>query len=341
MARRPLAFLLVIGALLALAVPLWAQGRLTFQIATGSTAGTYFPIGQMLASIISHPPGVGRCEEEGRCGPPGLLASARASEGSIANARAVNEGRVASGLVQADVAADALFGRGVFAEEGALSELRMITILYPEFVHLVVASGSDIAGLPDLRRKRLAIDAPGSGSNAFARKLLAAAKLSEKNLTLSFEPSDRAAQLLREGALDAFIVIGGPPLPAVGDLLASGAGRLLPLEGEAVEGLLARDPVIRRARLPAGLYGESPETSTLAIGALWVVSAEMSPDVVHAITRALWHPANRRLLDSGHPMGRLIRPETAALYLPIPLHEGALRFYRERAAERLERRSER
>jgi TRAP-type uncharacterized transport system substrate-binding protein len=109
--------IVVAAALSAMAmtgIPVDTGERIDFKIATGSSSGTYFPIGQMLASLISHPPGVARCEAEGRCGPVGLFAAARASEGSIANARAVNEGRVTSGLAQADIAADAYEGRGAF-----------------------------------------------------------------------------------------------------------------------------------------------------------------------------------------------------------------------------------
>ncbi|HXJ00023.1 MAG TPA: TAXI family TRAP transporter solute-binding subunit, partial [Micropepsaceae bacterium] len=72
--------------------------RISFQISTGSTTGTYFPVGSLLAQLLSHPPGVGRCEAANICGPSGLIVSTRASQGSVANVLAVNSGMVTSGL---------------------------------------------------------------------------------------------------------------------------------------------------------------------------------------------------------------------------------------------------
>lgn len=304
-----------------------AQVRLSFQIATGSTSGTYFPVGQMLAAMISHPPGVGRCEKEGVCGPPGLLAAAKTSEGSVANARAVNEGRVASAFIQSDVAGAAFKGEGLFKPDGPLTELRAIASLYPELVHLVIAAGTKIESLSDLRRKRVAIDTPGSGTNFTAREILASVKLGEKSVQLVFDGPQKAASRLVAGELDAFFFIGGPPLPVLETLLASGEVALAPLTGDAIAKLVERIPALRRARIPADLYAGVPTTETLAVGALWAVGAGVPDDVVYAITRALWSGANRRFLDSGHPIGRLIRPEIATFNLPIPLHPGAARYY--------------
>ena len=315
--------------------PNQAQVRLSFQIATGGVAGTYYPIGQMLASIISHPPGVARCEVEGRCGPEGLLAAAKASQGSISNAEAVSLGRVASALVQGDVAADAYRGTGAFKPSGGLKNLRAIADLFPELVHLVARKDAKIASLADLRRKRVSIDTNGSGTQATARKILAAANLSEANVKLVFENPERAAAALAAGELDAFFVVGGPPFDIIGELAKTGVIVLVPIEGRAMDNLVKTNPELRIARVPENLYPGIPATKTLSVAAIWIVAAAAPDDLVYSVTRALWNPANRVLLDSGHPMGILIRPETATMNLPIPLHPGAERFYRELKAPSL------
>ena len=325
--------LIVCAAALGLAAmgarPNQAQVRLSFQIATGGVAGTYYPIGQMLASIISHPPGVARCEVAGRCGPEGLLAAAKASQGSVANAQAVNDGRVASALVQADIAADAYRGMGSFKGTGGLPNLRAVADLFPELVHLVARKGAKIARLADLKRRRVSIDTGGSGTQATVRKILAAAGLNETNVKFVFENPERSAAMLGAGELDAFFVVGGPPFDIITELAKSDAIALVPLEGRAMESLVKTSPELRVARVPENVYPGIPATKTLSVAAIWVVGANTSDDLVYAITRALWNPANRVLLDSGHPMGVLIRPETATMNLPIPLHPGAERFYRE------------
>src|SRR5580692_2932604 len=97
-------------ALLASAALVGAQdypARISFVIATGPTGGTYFPVGEAIAGIVSHPPGVSRCETANVCGPAGLIASARSSDGAIQNVLDVNAHRVDSALAQSDVVADA------------------------------------------------------------------------------------------------------------------------------------------------------------------------------------------------------------------------------------------
>lgn len=304
-----------------------APERVAFQIATGSSSGTYYPIGQMLASLISHPPGVARCELEGRCGPIGLIAAARASEGSIANVRAVNEGRVTSGLAQADIAADAFAGTGVFKADGKAANLRAIAALFPETVHIVVMADSKIEAVKDLKGKRVSIDAAGSGTNAMARAVLGAYKLTEKRVKFAFENADRSLEMLQSGELDAFFFVGGAPLGVVEELAAAGKIRLIPLEGKEIDALVAKAPYMTKAEIPAGTYRNMPAVPSIEVRAIWLVNADVPNDLVFAIVRALFHPDNRGLLDSGHPKGKLIRLETARDGLPVPLHPGAEAYY--------------
>lgn len=308
-------------------VPQGDPPRISFQIMTGSSAGTYYPIGQMLAAIISHPPGVARCEAEGRCGPVGLFAAARASEGSVANLRAVAEGRVESAIAQGDLAADAVAGKGEFEQGGPLTNLRAIAALFPETVHVVVTAQSPLETIADLKGKRVSIDVPGSGTNATARAILKAFKIAERRVTLSTDNVESAMQKLLAGELDAFFFVGGAPLGVLQEAARRGQVRLLPVNGKGAETLLAEKATMQRAVIPAGTYEGLAAVETISVPAVWIVSASASADLVHAITRALWNPDNRPLLDSGHPMGRFIRLDLAQANLPLPLHEGALRFY--------------
>ncbi|MCC6920310.1 MAG: TAXI family TRAP transporter solute-binding subunit [Alphaproteobacteria bacterium] len=317
----------VVAVMAMTAPPMEAPDRVPFEIATGSSSGTYFPIGQVLASLISHPPGVARCEDEGRCGPAGLIASARASEGSIANVRAVNEGRVKSGLAQADIVADAFEGRGVFKDDGKAESLRAIAALYPETVHIVVMANSPIKEIKDLRGKRVSIDAPGSGTNATARTILSAFKLNDKRVKFTYENAERSLELMKAGSLDAFFFVGGAPLGVVEQLAAEGKIRLLPVQGPEIDALVKDAPYLVKADIPEGTYQNMPPVPTIQVWAIWVVNANVPDDLVFALVRALFHPDNRSLLDSGHPKGKLIRLETARDGLPVPLHPGAERYY--------------
>ena len=314
---------------LALLAPSQAQPRLSFEVATGSTAGTYFPMGELIAGIVSHPPGLARCEARGVCGPPGLIVSARTSEGAVANVLSVNAGGVDSGLAQANVVADALAGRGAFRKAGRQSHLRVIANLFPETVQLVVAASSHIAKVADLGGKRVSLGTEGSGAGVVARAILAAYRVPEGRLKIRNESFDAAAGLLQRGKLDAFFFQGGTPSPLVGDLLERGTARLIAIDGKARRRLLLGVPSLFAAVIPAGAYPSTGTIQTVASRTLWVVKDTASPDIVYGIARALFHPANRALLDAGEPSARYIRLDQAISGVTAPLHPGAARFYRD------------
>ncbi len=138
---------------------------IAFQIsAPAIPTAPIFPVGELLASLLSHPPGIGRCDAAPVCGPAGLIVSTRASEGSVANVLAVNSGMVNSGLAQADVVAMAVAGQGPFKKYGPAKKLRVIADLYGEEVHLVAAKNAKIKSVADLRGKRVSLSTEGSGT---------------------------------------------------------------------------------------------------------------------------------------------------------------------------------
>src|ERR1051326_9101706 len=160
--------LLAFAAILVVGRAAMAQ-RMAFVIATGPTGGTYFPVGEASAAIVSHPPGDYRCEKAGVCGPAGLIASVRTSPGAVSNVLAVNAHTVDAALAQSDVIADAIAGRGAFKSAGAQKHVRVIANLFPEEVHLVVRAAARVKTLPDLRGKRVSIGPGTSGTIVTAR----------------------------------------------------------------------------------------------------------------------------------------------------------------------------
>ena len=104
---------------------------------------------------------------------------------------------------------------------------------------------------------------------------------------------------------------------------------LLPIKGAAAERLRKAFAFFVPAKLPAGIYRNVGAIETLSVGAQWLVSDRLDEVLVYNLTRALWHPSTRRVLDNGHPGGRLIQLKSALDGLAIPLHLGASRYYRE------------
>jgi len=323
------AFALAFALALGLApTPGFAQ-RISFVIATGPTGGTYFPIGQAMAGIISHPHGVDRCDAAGVCGPDGLIASVQTSAGSVENVTDVDSGRVDSGLAQADVVREAVKGEGPFAKTGALKNLAVIAALFPEDVHVVASKKSGIATIAQLRGKRVSLGDEESGTAVTARAVLHAWRISEWRIKASNMDSATAADALDKGKIDAFFFVGGAPVGLVADLIARGRAVLVPVDGAGRTRLLKEDTALSADVIPANTYAGAPATQTVSTRALWIVNDSAPKAIVYGVARALFNPANRMKLDQSHPSAKFIRLDTAASNPPAPLHPGAARFYRE------------
>jgi len=300
-----------------------------FRILTGSAHTTAFPVGTLIASAISNPPGSRPCVRGGSCGVPGLIAVALTSPGSVANIAAVANGSIESAFAQADLVYSAYNGEGVYFRRARQPSLRVIANLYPETVHLVVRRGSGIEHVSDLAGKRVSIDRTGSGTRFNAEIIMTAYGLRLNQLKLLEVDPGEAAELMSRDELDAFFLISGQPAPTVGDLAARQVADLVPLSGRQSEGALKRHRFFSRDTIPAGTYADIGEVETLSIGMQWVVADSLDADLVYEIVRALWRPQNRRILDSGVPTAQKIRLADAVTGLSTPLHPGAERFYRE------------
>jgi TRAP transporter TAXI family solute receptor len=310
-----------------------AQDIRFFRIGTGGTAGTYYPIGGVIANAISNPPGSRACDAGGSCGVPGLVATSVASNGSVANVNAIEAGSLESGFAQADVAFWAHSGTGVYEGKAKIDSLRAIANLYPESVHLVARKGSGIRTPTDLKGKRVSLDEPGSGTLVDARLILAAYGLSEKDIRPEYLKPNQAGDKVKDGALDAFFFVGGYPAGAISELAASGAGiDIISLAGPEIDKLRAQHKFFAADLIPEGTYKGAGAVRTISVGAQWVTSTRQPDDLIYAITKALWNANTRKLLDSGHAKGRQIQERNALEGIAIPLHPGAMRFYRETGA---------
>jgi len=324
------AFALLASAATSIAQSIDTPQRVAFQIATGSTTGSYFPVGQMLADLLSHPPGVGRCQTNDVCGPAGLIVSTRASEGSIANVNGVNSGNVSSGIAQADVVALAVAGKGPFVKAGPAKQVRVIANLYGEDVHLLVAKTSNIKAVADLKGKRVSLDEPGSGTLVDARIILGAYGLTEKDVTAEYLKPNQAGDKMRDGGLDAFFFVGGYPTSAISELASAGGGvDLVPVTGPEVDKMLKQYGFFAVDTIPANTYKGIGEVKTIAVGAQWVTSAKQPDALIYEITKAVWNDNSRKLLDAGHAKGKAITKASATAGAGIPFHPGAEKFYKE------------
>lgn len=312
--RRHLIAASLAAGSLALAGAALAQQQF-FRIGTGGTAGTYYPVGGMIANAVSSDK---------------LVSTAVATNGSVANVNGIVGGSMESGFSQADVATWAYTGTGIWEGRGKVEDLRAIANLYPESVHLVVRKGLNVKSPADLKGKRVSLDEPGSGTLINARAILAAFGVREADIKPEFVKPNQAAEKLRDGSVDAFFFTGGYPAGAITELASAAGGiELVPIAGPEVDKLREGAKFFAVDQIPAGTYKDIPAVATVAVGAQWITSAKVPNDVVYEVTKAMWSDKTRGALDSGHAKGKEIRPQTALAGLGIPLHPGAERFYKE------------
>ncbi len=307
-----------------------AQAPQFFRIGTGGTAGTYYPIGGLIANAISSPPGSRPCDEGGSCGVPGLIATALSANGSVANVNGIAGGTLESGFSQSDVATWAQTGTGIWEDREPVEKLRAIANLYPESIHLVASADSGIESVADLKGKRVSMDEPGSGTLVDARIILGAWGLSEDDVDAAYLKPDQAGERMRDGAMDAFFFVGGFPAGAIAELASQHDITLVPIDGDGAASLVEQYPFFADHTIPGGTYdGVDDDNHTLSVGAQWVTSADQPEELIYGITKALWNDNTRALLDAGHAKGKLITLDTALDGVGIPLHPGAERYYKE------------
>lgn len=298
----------------------FAQAPAFFRIGTGGTAGTYYPIGGLIANAISG---------AGDKGVPGLVATAVSSNGSVANINAIQSGSLESGFTQSDVAYWAHTGTGLYDGKGKVEDLRLLATLYPETIHLVARKDAGIKSVADLKGKRVSIDEPGSGTIVDARIVLEAYGLSESDVKAEHLKPGPAGERLKDGALDAYFFVGGYPTGAISELATSNGISLVPISGPEAEKIREKYTFFSQDTVPADTYKDVGQTETLAVAAQWVTSTKQPDELVYNITKTLFNDASRQALDAGHAKGKLIKLDTATTSLGIPLHPGAERFYKE------------
>ena len=147
----------------------------------------------------------------------------------------------------------------------------------------------------------------------------------------SYAPPEVAAARLQKGEIDAVFFVGGAPIELVQSVVGSGKAVLVPIDGAGRKRLIAEDKGLSAETIPAGDYpGLKKPLDTVAVHAVLIVNESAPADLIYGMTRALFNPANRALLDDAHPSAHFIQLDTAIKDVPAPIHPGAARFYRER-----------
>ncbi|HEY8496677.1 MAG TPA: TAXI family TRAP transporter solute-binding subunit [Limnochordales bacterium] len=295
------------------AVTVFAQRTQFITIATGGTAGVYYPLGGAMAEIFNQ-------------NVPGVNASVQATGASVANVNMIAQGQVELALIQNDIAFYAANAQEMF--QNRIGNLRGIATLYPEVIQLVARADAGIRSIADLRGKRVAVGDAGSGTEANARQILAAAGLTYNDITVRYLSFAEASNNLRDGHIEAAFVTAGIPTAAIQDIAAQRDIVIVPIGADLLEKLRADYPFYTGVTIPAGTYrGVNNAVHTVAVKAMLAARADLSEDLVYNLTKAFFGNLDR--MAAAHASGRLISLDTALDGMSIELHPGAARYYAE------------
>ncbi|WP_314426750.1 TAXI family TRAP transporter solute-binding subunit [uncultured Microbacterium sp.] len=313
LAARLTALVLAAGAVMSLSACVgrsseWPGGDHT--IAGGGADGVYFAYGTALADELSAALGV-----------PIVAAE---TAGSVDNLLRVDAGDALVGFAQGDAAADAVAGAGAF---DAPLEIEAVARLYDEYLHVVVRRDSDIREMADLAGRAVSLGAENSGVNVIASRVLDAAAVDVTSIDDRRLDLAESIDALERSEIDAFFWVGGIPTPGIGALAEEMPLRLLAVEQDWVDEVNRRhSDAYRSSDLPTGLYGLGESVTTLAVPNYLVTSADTPRGVVRDVVAGLFDA--RTHIAQSVPTAALLDRTQAIFTGPVPLHPGAVEYYR-------------
>ncbi|MGE4611820.1 MAG: TAXI family TRAP transporter solute-binding subunit [Paracoccaceae bacterium] len=288
-------------------------------IGTGGITGVYYPTGGAICRLMN------KTRKE-----TGIRCSVESTGGSIYNINTVRSGELEFGVAQSDWQYHAYYGTSKFADQGPFTELRAVFSVHPEPVTVVARDDSGIMNISDVKGKRLNIGNPGSGTQGTWDVMEAAFGWERADLMLASElKSAETGQAMCDGKIDAYFWLVGHPSALTQESLATCDAHLVNVTGPAIDTLIADNPFYRSATIPAGMYNNAEDITTFGVGATFITSTAVSEDVVYLLVKSVFenfddfknlHPAFRNLKES-----EMIKDALSA-----PLHDGAVKYYKER-----------
>jgi len=290
-------------------------------LASGVPGGIYHPVGNALCRIFNL-----NLAGDGATRP----CVAVNSDGSVANVRRLDSGETTFALSQTDVAYAAFHGVGPFVATGPDRKLRLAIGLYPEAFTVLARADSGIVAFQDLRGKRVGIGKNGSGSSFTLDVVLGAYgwTMSDHERMLELGPAEQN-QALCGDRIDAIMFDAGHPNGLIQEATTGCQARLARVAGPPIDRLLATHPYYIATVIPGGMYAGNPDdVTTIGTRAVLLTSIEQPDAVVYAMVKAVFDNfADFRRL---HPaLASLAIKDMVPSAAVVPIHPGALRYYRE------------
>ncbi len=299
--------------------PVQAGDQTFVTIGTGGVTGVYYPTGGAIARLVNK----GRKEHGIRC-------SVESTGGSVYNVNTIAAGELDMGVAQSDVQYNAYHGTGKFEAQGPNKDLRAIFSVHPEPFTVVARADSGIKNFTDLKGKRVNIGNPGSGQRTAMEIVMNAFGWTKADFKLASElkPAEQSAALC-DNKIDAFVYTVGHPSGSIKEATTSCDSVIVTVDGAPIEKLVADNDYYRVATIPGGMYrGTDSDSKTFGVGATFVTSAKVSENIVYNVVKAVFE--NFDQFKKLHPaFANLKKEEMIKDGLSAPLHDGAVKYYKE------------
>ena len=284
-------------------------------IATGGTAGTYFPLGGAIADILNK-------------NIPGANASAQSTGASVANINLLNQGKVDIAFVQNDIAYYAVNGVEMFKDK-KVPGVKGIATLYPETIPIVTLEKSGITSLDKIKGKRVAVGAAGSGTEANARQILEAYGIKYSDITVQYLSFGEASSALKDGNVDVAFVTAGHPTAAIQDISTQHKVVLIPVDAAKADALIAKYPFYTKVTIPAKTYNNQNVTvAAVAVRCMLAVTDKMDEKLGYDITKAIYTNLDR--MKAAHSAANAVSKASAKDGMSVPLNAGAEKYFKEK-----------
>ncbi|GAB3191560.1 TAXI family TRAP transporter solute-binding subunit [Hydrogenophaga aquatica] len=283
-------------------------------VLTGGQSGVYYPVGVALSQIFAKDI-------------PNARATAQVTRASAENLNLLQAGRGELALTLADSLSDAWKGEAEAGFPKKLDKLRGVSATYNNYIQIVASADSGIKTLADLKGKRISVGAAKSGTELNARAILTAAGMTYKDMAaVEYLGFGDSVELMKNRQLDATLQSAGLGVASIRDLATAVKIVVVPVPADVVAKI--GDDAYQTATIPANTYsGQSADVPTVAIPNFLVTHSGVSDDVVYRMTKAMYD--NIDSLYASHNAVRVMKRENAVKGMPVPLHPGAQRYYKE------------
>lgn len=280
-----------------------------YSIGTGGQSGIYYPFGGALAKVWSeHVPDVN--------------AKAEVTAASVENTIKVVRGDMIAGIAMGNVVLDAYKGEGKFPTKMPVNTL---FALYPNLVHTLTLEKSGITSLSQLKGKRVSLGAPASGTAVTSAALLESLGIDvKKDIDAVYLNYSETTNALANGQIDAGFIVGGQGVGAVTQIALTHKIKVLSITPEESAMFMKQYPAYSSYDIPADVYNNVGEVSTLSVWNVLVVNAKMSDDMAYNLTKAAYE--NMGDVRKVVKMAEMTTPKNADRLQGVPLHPGAQKY---------------